>query len=294
MDPFDKAQGKSLKRNVKWFLLFALLMANVFIWNAVLAEQNNGILTVAFLDVGQGDAIFIEAPNGNQMLIDGGRGRAVLEKLSKVMPFYDRSIDVVIATHPDQDHIGGLPNIFRRYDIEYFLESGISHDTAAYATLISLVEQAGVERVFARRGMRIVLDEGVFLDILFPDREPTGMKPNDASIVAKLTYGDTSFLLTGDTTKRIERYLASVHGKALDIDVLKVAHHGSKTSSDPMLLGFASPSYAVISAGEGNSYGHPHKEVIDSLLKFGAEILETAKRGTIIFKSDGTNIIYRK
>ncbi|MBI4117927.1 MAG: MBL fold metallo-hydrolase [Parcubacteria group bacterium] len=279
----------------RYLLLGVLLVANYFLWNAVIATDDNRILTVAFLDVGQGDSIFIEAPNGNQMLIDGGpSGQVVLRALSEVMPFYDRSIDGVIATHPDKDHIGGLSSVLERYDVSYFFEPGVEHDTGAYAGLLESVDVENAEHIFARRGMRIVLDDEVFLDILFPDRDPKSMETNDASVIAKLIYGETSFLLTGDTTKKIERYVASLDAKALDIDVLKAAHHGSKTSSDPILLGFASPAYAVISSGEGNSYGHPHKEVTDRLQQFGAEIVETAKVGTIIFESDGTNLKYKK
>ncbi|MBI4121047.1 MAG: MBL fold metallo-hydrolase [Parcubacteria group bacterium] len=279
----------------KYFLLAALLIANYYLWSVVVAQQSDGILMVAFLDVGQGDAAFIEAPNGNQMLIDGGpSGQALLRELSNVMPFYDRSIDVLVITNPDKDHVGGFPDILKHYDVHYLLEPGVLRETAVYTTLVSLVESKGVERVFARRGMRIVLGEDVFFDVLFPDRDPKGMTTNDASIVAKLNYGETSFLLTGDTTKKIERYLASMDGKDLDADILKVAHHGSKTSSDAALLGFASPAYAVISSGKGNSYGHPHKEVVDRLIQFGVEIFETAKIGTIIFQSDGTNLLHRK
>jgi len=272
-----------------FILLFFFLITGV-IWYAVFAEERGNTLTVAFLDVGQGDSIFIEAPNGNQVLIDGGSGRGVLRELSKVMPFYDRSIDVVIATHPDKDHIGGLPLVLRRYHVNLFLEPGVTNDTGAYAALRRAVVERGVKNVYARRGMQVILDDGVMLRILFPDRDVAGMESNTASIVAQLVYGDTEFLLTGDSPKSIEKYLVSVVGKSLESDVLKVGHHGSKTSSNESFIGIASPQYAVISAGEDNRYGHPHEEVLDILKQFEVEILSTYERGTVIFKSDGKNL----
>src|SRR3989344_8413302 len=154
---------KILLKNAKWLLLITLLGANLFIWNAVFAETRGGFLTVAFLDVGQGDAIFIEAPNGNQMLVDGGPGTAVLKPLGEMMPFYDRSIDVVIATHPDADHIGGLPEVLGRYDVDTFLDPGISSDTGIYTALVQSIGLTGVEYVVARRGMRLGFGEDAFL-----------------------------------------------------------------------------------------------------------------------------------
>ena len=135
---------------------------------------------------------------------------------------------------------------------------------------------------------------GAFLDILFPDRDVPGLETNTASIVAKLTYGATSFLFTGDSPKSIEGYLAALEGPGLDSDVLKVGHHGSKTSTSDELLGLVSPSYAVISAGAGNRYGHPHAAVLDALSRFGVERLGTYERGTIIFKSNGTDVWLEK
>lgn len=267
-------------------------MVNLFIWNAIFAEERGGLLTVAFLDVGQGDAIFIEAPNGNQMLIDGGPGRAVFAPLGEMMPFYDHSIDVVIATHPDADHIGGIPEVLRRYDVNFFLDPGVPSDTGTYAALLSALEESAAEYIITRRGMRLALGGGAVLEILFPDRDMAGADTNDASIVAKLVYGDTSFLLTGDSPQKIEKYLVSIDGKNLDVDVLKAGHHGSKTSTSEGLLGFSSPATAIISAGAGNRYGHPHEEVLARLREFGVKILRTDEEGTIVMKSDGETITH--
>lgn len=282
---------KNFNKNAKWYFLAALFVANFFIWGAVLAEERGGLLTVAFLDVGQGDAVFIEAPNGNQMLIDGGPGTAVLSPLSEMMPFYDRTIDVVLATHPDADHIGGLPEVLRRYDVDTFLDPGVSSDTGVYQALVQSIGLAGVEYVVARSGMTIGLGGGVILEILFPNRDMEGADTNDASIVAKLIYGNTSFLLTGDSPQKIEKYLVSIDGKNLDVDVLKAGHHGSKTSTSAAFLGYTSPDYAIISAGKNNRYGHPHEEVMARLREFLIpQILRTDEEGTIVLKSDGERI----
>jgi len=278
------------RQQAKWYALGALCVATIFIWHAVFAESDRGVLTIAFLDVGQGDAIFIEAPSGAQALIDGGPNKAVLRELGSVMPFYDRSIDIVIATHPDQDHIGGLPDVFKRYDVDYFLESGAVSETGAYHALESTVSLSGAERVLARRGMKISLGDNASLHILFPDRDVSGMESNDASIIAQLIFGETEVLLTGDAPQKIEKYLAAKDGQGLKSDILKVGHHGSKTSTSELFIGFVSPEYAIISAGANNRYGHPHKEVVDTLLRFGVTSFNTSESGTIIFKSDGTRV----
>ena len=284
---------QSLKINIRWYLLAILLFANFFIWNAIFIETRNGILTVVFLDAGQGDAIFIEAPNGNQVLIDGGPNKSVLRQLSKVMPFYDRSIDIVIATHSDKDHIGGLPDVLQRYTVDFILESGAKNDTGISRAFESAILQNKIKRIFAKRGMAITLGDDVFLNILFPDRDVSEVESNTTSIVAQLFYKNTEFMFTGDSPKTIEEYLVFLDGEKLRSDVLKVGHHGSKTSSSESFVGYVSPEYAIISAGADNSYGHPHKEVVEILNQFGSAILNTKDNGAIIFKSDGENIVVK-
>lgn len=287
---FDMSVMQSLRRHARWYIWGVLFIAVAGIWYAVSAEAQSDVLTVAFLDVGQGDAIFIETPSGAQMLIDGGAGRAVLRELGKAMPFYDRSIDIVLATHPDQDHIGGLPDVIGRYDVSYFVEPGVANDTAVYHSLMRELEEEGAPRVYARRGMQVQLGGGAVFDVLFPDRDVSGLDPNEASIIGRLTYGDTSFLFTGDASKSIEEYLVLLDQEALDTDVLKVGHHGSKTSTARAFVGAVSPEYAVISAGRDNRYGHPHQDVLDTLAEFDVEVFTTAEDGTVIFVSDGENL----
>lgn len=265
---------------------------NLFIWSVIFANEKD-ILTVAFLDVGQGDAVFIESPNGSQVLIDGGSNKSVLRQLSKVMPFYDRSIDVIIATHPDKDHIGGLSDVIDRYDVKLILESGAVSNTGVVRALQDSISKNKVKQILAKRGMRINLGSGVFLNILFPDRDVSGVESNTASIITQLVYGEIEFMLTGDSPKTIEEYLIMLDGENLESDVLKAGHHGSKTSSSESFLGYVQPKYSVISAGKDNRYGHPHEEVLGILEQFGSAILSTQNKGIIIFESDGENVFVK-
>jgi len=264
----------------------------IFIWYAVLVEDRRGVLTVAFLDIGQGDAIYIEAPNGNQMLIDGGPPKAVLSALRTVMPFYDRTIDMIMVTNPDKDHMAGFIDVLESYKVGMVLEPGTVGASAEYKILERLVSEERAKKTIARRGQIIWLDKkhGVGFQILFPDRDILGLATNDGSIVGRLFYGDTSIMFTGDSPDNIERYLVSLDGKSLRSDVLKVGHHGSRTSTTQEFVGFVSPTMAVISDGKGNSYGHPHKETLDSLEKFGIIVFRTDQVGTIMMESDGESI----
>jgi len=263
-------------------------------WYAVFSEDRDGKLIVAFLDVGQGDAIFIESPTGTQMLIDGGPDKSVLRQLGKIMPFYDRTIDMLMTTNPDKDHFAGFLDVLRSYKVGAVMEPGTVGAAAEYAALEKLIEERGVKKLLARRGQKIQLGGGAILEIFFPDRDVSGLNTNEGSVVAKLSYGATSFLLTGDTTRAVEGYLAQLDGARLDVDVLKVGHHGSDTSTSDSLLGFVSPAFAVISAGKDNRYGHPNKEVLARLARFEVPMLGTYARGAIVFVSDGETVRLRK
>ena len=277
----------------KYCILAALALGTALSWYALLAEGRDGELTVAFLDVGQGDAIYIESPDGNQVLIDGGPNGKVLRELSREMPFYDRFIDVVLATHPDRDHAGGLADVFARFSAGAYFISGAESENGMNEILDAGSVRAGARKYFARQGTRIDLGGGAVLDILFPDRDASKMETNASSIVALLTYGGTSFLLTGDSPKAIEEYLAGRYGEQIGADVLKLGHHGSRTSTSEIFLSATAPEYAVVSAGRGNSYGHPHKEVTDLLAAHNITALNTALRGTIVFRSDGRRVEVR-
>jgi len=273
--------------------ILSLLVVTFVIWHAVIRETKVDTLRVIFLDVGQGDSIFIEAPSGRQMLIDGGKNRSVIRQLSKVMPWYDRTIDVMVGTHPDADHIGGLPDVLARYKVGLIVESSVKDlegaDSAALESAASHEER--VKRLIAERGQVIDLGSGVYLEILFPDRAVPTIETNTGSIVARLVYRDTSFMLTGDAPKAIEEYLVRLDGDSLDSDVLKAGHHGSRTSSDISFVGFVSPEYGIYSRGCDNTYGHPHDEVKETFARLGILTLDTCEEGNITFISDGKTVV---
>lgn len=269
--------------------LIILALVALGTWGSFLTESGAAPaqLKVTFLDVGQGDATLIETPGGTQVLIDGGPNAGVLRELAKTLPRFDTDLDMVVGTHPDTDHIGGLVDVFERYAVDQILmteNKGESNAARAYARA---AETEGAEITMARRGQVWQLDASTTLEVLFPETDPSDMESNASSIVLKLTYGNTSFLFTGDSPKRIEEYLILVEGEHLEADVLKVGHHGSRTSTSELFLAEVDPEFAVISAGKDNRYGHPHVEVTDLLFNEGIEILETAKAGSITITSDG-------
>lgn len=261
----------------------------IVIWLPLLQSQDR-VLTVAFLNVGQGDAIFITTPSKRQVLIDGGATEAVLRELGRHMSWLDRDIDMVVATHPDRDHIGGLVPVLERFRVDVFVHPDVVHDTPDAQALERRIDSTQVLEVIARRGQVFDFGDGVSLTILFPDRDVSKLSVNDASIVAKLVYGEHSFLLMGDAPQSIEEYVVTLDGEQLQSDVLKVGHHGSRTSSSEILLGFVDATHAVISRGCDNSYGHPHQEVIGALHQFEVEILDTCKDTDVVFSTDGVHM----
>lgn len=286
-----------LKRRAISLAVLALMA--VLVWWPGLFEGNLSLrasvcdreqLCVAFLDVGQGDAIFIQSPSGVQMLIDTGRDQSVLRGLGDVMSFSDRDIDYVLVTHPDADHIGGLSEVLDRFEVKEVIRTENESDSGLWRASESKIEAEGAGVLMARRGQTVDLGSGVHVEILFPDTDPTEFESNTASIVVRLVYGDTAFMLTGDSPKSIEEYLVLVEGEHLQSDVLKAGHHGSRTSTSELFLAEVDPDFAVISAGKDNSYGHPHVEVTDALFNYGVETFSTAEIGHVVFWSDGKTV----
>ena len=247
-------------------------------------------LQVHFLDVGQGDAILIETPDGVQALIDGGPDGTVIRELGKVMGVFDKSIDVVVGTHPDKDHIGGLTDVLERYKVVHIVKTDNVGETGTAKLYESLVGAEGADVIYAKRGQQIALGASTTLEILYPEGSVRDLESNTSSIVLKVVYGDTSFMLTGDSPKNIEEYLVLTEGEHLKSTVLKAGHHGSRTSTSELWLAEVAPEYAVISAGKDNSYGHPHVEVTDALFNAGVKTLSTAEQGMITFDSDGEKV----
>lgn len=273
-------------------LLFVALLALVCagIWIAVVSQTPHGVLTFALLDIGQGDALYIESPTGQQVLVDSGPDSSVLGQLPHVMPLFDRSIDVAIETHPDADHIGGFTDVLSRYTVGAFIEPGIYKDNQTNDALEKAIGDEHVPRYIARRGMRIDIGGGAYLQVLSPDRDVTHMNPNvdnDGGIVMRLVYGSTTALLTADVDSDIEDRLLAEDGTSLKSDILKVPHHGSRTSSESAFIAAVSPQVAAISVGAHNKYGHPNLETLARYAANNIPVVRTDQSGTIVFESDG-------
>jgi competence protein ComEC len=276
-----------LKKYGLFLVALILIIVNVYFLHLNLQKDNN-ILTFAMLDVDQGDGLFIESPTGTQILIDAGPPRKIQNKISGIMSPLDKSIDAIIITNPDADHIGGFSDVLKNYKVGQVFESGTFNDSKMYQNLRAEIKSKNIPRILAKKGMRLNLGGGAVIDVLFPDRDVSLWDTNDGSIVAKLTYGETSIMLTGDSTKTTENIVVSKNSPALlDSTILKIGHHGSRTSSGSEFVRAVSPKYALISNGKDNNYGHPHTDTLDTLNKFGVKVFRTDLLGTIIMKSDG-------
>jgi competence protein ComEC len=280
-----------MRRKGVYIILGSLLSLNLLFSLIILNLNQPNNLEVVFFNVGQGDSIFIETPQGYQVLLDGGPDSTVLKELEKEMPLFDRTIDLIILSHPDSDHIIGLLEVLKRYEVGHILWTGIEKDSSEVEEWNSLLEKEGAEIFIAKENLRISFGDSD-LDILYPFNSLENEiidNVNNSSIVFKLIYGNTSFLFVGDIYKEIE---AEVLSKKINVnaDILKIAHHGSKTSTSEDFLIAVSPNAAVISCGEDNSYGHPHSEVLDLLNKYGINIFRTDLKGTIKLISDKNKI----
>jgi len=282
-----------LQEKTKIRILGSLFIVTIFVWAFVFIDaKQDDILEVDFFDVGQGDSIFIETIDGKQILIDGGPSSIILEKLGKEMSFYDRYIDLIILTHPEYDHINGLIEVIKRYDIGAIITTGVVRDTNTYKEWIKVIKEKNIPIYIAQVGGEIVFDNNTKLYILYPFENLSGQEvsnTNNSSIVGKLIYNDFKILLTGDIEKGIEKKLVN---SSIDLrsDVLKVAHHGSKTSSTKDFLKAVASVVNIIQAGKDNKYGHPHDEV---LLRM-ARVFNTGWTGDIEILSNGEKFWVKK
>lgn len=250
-----------------------------------LHEKPDGFLHIYFLNIGQGDSIFIKTPTGKHILVDGGPGKNVLSELKDVLPSFNASFDYVISTHPDRDHLEGLISVVEKYKINKIIFTGASNQKGNLNELfLKKIREKNIPVIIGEDDHDIMMGDGVFIDILFPFTAAFDVKTNtnDASIVAKVTYGENEILFTGDMEASVEEKLI---GNNIDInaDILKVAHHGSKTSTTEGFLKKVSPQWSVISVGKDNSYHHPHPSVLNRLKMYGGRTLRTDTEGRVEF-----------
>lgn len=279
-------------RRIHLIGLGALSLLSVLVWIAVFAVRPDYKLHVDFFDVGQGDVAFITTPEKTQILIDGGPDSAVLSKLGRAMPFFDRTIDLVVLSHPHLDHLSGLIEVLKRYKVKKVLLSEVTHSSEAYKAFADVLKQKNIPTITAVAGQKILLDDYARLQILYPPASMQGQlfdDLNESSVVARLSFGESDFLFTGDAPKQEEEeVLAS--GFDVGAEVLKVGHHGSRFSTGGEFLAAVNPKFAVISAGAKNKYGHPYEETLALLKSLGIKALRTDLEGDIEFVSDGRGI----
>lgn len=241
-------------------------------------------MQVHFIDVGQGDSILIESPSGKTMLIDGGVKGAGQQIVSYLKELGINKLDIVVATHPDADHIGGLIPVLDNMTIEQFYDSGKVHTSQTFEEMLTRIDEKNIPYHVPKIGDDIEFDKDVNVKVLNANDQATDN--NDASIVLKMTYGNVSFLLTGDAGVALEKEMLQYDVKAT---VLKAGHHGSNTSSSEEFIQAVKPEVTILSYGEDNKYGHPHAEIVDRLQAIGSKIYDTADLGTITVSTDGVN-----
>ncbi len=254
-----------------------IIFVTLFFWQ----EKKQTTFEVVFLDVGQGDAILIQ--DGEiQVLIDGGRdGLELLSRLGRYVPFWDRTIEVVIATHSDSDHIGGLPSVLRNYQVDTVMTNGQTSDTETSKLFEELAREKTRTRLTVAEGTEVLFPTTAKLSFLYPLTTipaESSVETNEGSLVARLDFLDTSFLFTGDLPHE-EDALANIQS----VDILKVAHHGSRFSTSDTFLDLLKPKEAVVSVGE-NNYGHPHPDVLMNLKERGTRTYRTDEEGDIFYQ----------
>ena len=262
---------------------------------AVQPSQN---LTMIFIDVGQGDSILVILPNTRTLLIDGGEREGYGKVLATLQEHGLSHIDVVVATHPHADHIGGLVDVIKGVNVGEVLDSGQVHTTQTFEDFLDAIDAKQIPLRSVRQGDSINLDPTVKIDVLNPpvnliDSADNEADFNDNCVVLKLTYGEFSALLTGDMEEGNEARLVSENTTGLDADVLKAGHHGSRTSSSLPFLNAVTPEVVIISLGAGNTYGHPHQEALDRISAAGVErLFRTDIDGTITLTVNASNSEY--
>ncbi|MEM7347187.1 MAG: ComEC/Rec2 family competence protein, partial [Chloroflexota bacterium] len=261
----------------------------LLVWFAVLSLPD-GYLHIAFLDVGQGDAILITTPSGRQILIDGGPSATQLNwRLGQEMPFWDRSLDLVVNTHPDADHLAGLVSVLDRYQVDQVLGPNVAAQSQLYQAWERELDEDNLTLIHGYAGMQLPLDEELVVEIIHPESSMVIDGINNHSLVWRLQFGEVSFLLPGDIEKSVENRLVSEQ-KIRAVTVLKSPHHGSKTSSTDLFLDQVDPQLVIISVGAENRFGHPAPEVLQRYTERGLTVLRTDQHGTIELITDGERL----
>jgi len=282
------------KNNLKKYIILILLLSSFFYTFFSYVQKNffqvsNHNLQFHFIDVGQGDSSLIITPKGKTILIDAGDEAHAKKVLSYVREQGIEKLDLVIATHPDADHIGGMDKVIKNFDIGVFAMPDVSAKTNQYKQIQRELKAKKMKATRLYQGDEVQIDDDIDFEILSPVKGKKYDDTNEYSIVTKIVYKDTSFILMGDATMENEVDIIN-NVPDIDIDVLKLGHHGSSTSSSDYFITKTSPKIAIISCGKNNKYGHPHQEVMRVLKKHGVTPYRTDEMGDIVITSDGKEI----
>lgn len=283
-----------MKKRFKKVIVVCLVITVCLLGFVWFEQRSSGKLEVTFFNVGQGDSILIETPYQQQILIDGGPDNSVLSRLGRRLPFYDRDLDLVILTHADADHLTGLVEVLKRYQVEKVITSGVEAHSATYDQWLQVIKEQEIAIDTIAEPKRYFFGDNCWLDILYPDHDLAQQEVKDlntTSIISRLDCQNHQFLLPGDAGNEQEEYLARKDIN-LQAEVLKVAHHGSKNSSSELFLEAVSPKFAVIQVGQKNKFGHPHLITLHRLELLGAEIFRTDQQGTITFYTKNGQLLY--
>jgi beta-lactamase superfamily II metal-dependent hydrolase len=289
------------KRKIFWPVLLVLLiiisagcsrssnnLRNTDTEKAVLQPDLGKQVKVHFIDVGQADSILLQIPGGQNILVDAGNnedGPLVVEYLREQGV---QKIDYLVATHPHEDHIGGMDNVIKNFEIGKVFMPNIQTTTKTFEDVLLALKAKDLKITTAKAGVSVLEQDNLKMNFVAPNKN-NYEDLNNWSAVMRVQYGDTAFLLTGDAEQLSEKEMLAA-GANLKADVLKIGHHGSNSSTGKKFLNAVAPEYAVISVGKDNDYGHPHKETLARLTKAGIKIYRTDQSGTIVFTSDGKNI----
>ena len=288
------------KAQLLTIIIFALIALGSFIFEGDLfgklsnnnSENKNiaveGILEVSYLDVGQGDSAYIRV-NDFDILIDAGPKSDSDKLIEQLKAKNIDDFEIVIATHPHEDHIGGMVSVFEEYNVESFYMPSVTHTTKTFENMVNAVAKEEIKIQTIKEGMKFDLGNGANIDVYSPIYE-SYEEFNDYSPIMKLTFGETELIFTGDAEAHAETEVVAKYPNDLKADVLKFGHHGSSTSSTDEFLQSVSPEYGIISCGEDNKYGHPHKETLDKITKYNIKSYRTDIQGQITLLSDGKNI----
>lgn len=258
--------------NKTWMKFGLCLLAGYVALGALIWQIPDNRFHIYFLNIGQGDSTLIKTPNNHQILVDGGPKNYILQELDVVMPFFDKTIDLVVVTHPHADHIDGLIEVLKRYEVNAVLITGVDYKSPSYDEFLKIVTEKNIQIYIAEKNEDFSFGNVTF-DVIYPNKPLLGKKfqdLNNSSIVIKILYSGKKILMTGDMAFEEENLLIKT-GLNLRADILKVGHHGSKTSSSRDFLNLVKPEIAIIQSGNGNSFGHPSKEALNRLKAAGVQ-----------------------